>query len=271
MHVRNISAVLSNPALGVEYLRWRISHARTGNASFKLINGAKIGNFVNFSEYHSMVGCISATEQRFFLERVAREAGDIIDIGANIGIVSVLLARQFPDRTIHAIEPVPNTFETLRKNVAFNGLERVRTHRVAIASGPGSLAFNAHPLERATARIATAGDTHVQMVEATTLDAFVAQHGIGAIALLKVDVEGFETGVFAGATDVLARRLPRIIFMEVCPALTVSAGFDPAEPARTVKQAGYAWFRLEESGTLVPVEPADTAGVTLENWVALPV
>ena len=244
---------------------------RTGNPSFPLINGARIGNFVNFSEYHSMLGCISPTEQRFFLDRVAIVTGDIIDIGANIGIVSVLIGKNFPDRTVHAVEPAPETFAALGRNVALNGLNNVRQHQLAIADAPGSLAFNANPVARATARIATADDTHVQTVAAVTLDGFVERNAVGEIALLKIDVEGFETGVFAGATQTLAARLPKIIFMEVCPPLTRSAGFDPTEPARIVQAAGYAWHRLEENGTLVAVAPDDAAAVALENWVALPV
>lgn len=217
-----------------------------------------------------MVGCISPAEQHFFLEHVAKTDGDIIDIGANVGIVSVLLAHQFPNRTVHAIEPAPTTFTALGKNIALNALNNVRAHQLAVADQPGSLSFNANPVERATARIATQNDTHVQTVEATTLDLFVQREGISALALLKIDVEGFESVVFAGARDTLAKRLPQVIFMEVCPPLTQSAGFDPAEPARIVAAAGYSWFRLEESGALVPVTPEQTAGVTLENWVALP-
>ena len=271
MKLRNISTALSNPSLGIEYLGWRIAQARSGNATFKLSNGARIGNFVNFGEYHSMVGCISPAEQHFFVDHVAKVPGDVIDIGANIGIVSVLLASEFPKRVVHAIEPAPTTIVALEKNVALNALTNVRIHQLAVADQPGSLAFNANPVERATARIATEQDTHVQIVEATTLDLFVQREAITEVALLKIDVEGFESVVFAGARDVLAKRLPRVIFMEVCPPLTLSAGFDPAEPARIVQRAGYAWFRLEDSGALVPVEPDQTAGVTLENWVALPV
>ena len=270
MKFSNISAALSNPSLGIEYIGWRIAQARSGNATFKLSNGAKIGNFVNFSEYHSMVGCISSAEQRFFIDRVTDTPGDIIDIGANVGIVSVLLARQFPERTVHAIEPAPGTFAALGRNIALNNLDNVRAHQLAIADAPGTLSFNADPIQRATARIATAADTHVQTVLATTLDQFVADQAITAMALLKIDVEGFETLVFGGAHETLARRLPRIIFMEVCPPLTRSAGYDPAEPARIVQAAGYDWFRLENSGVLVPVVPTQSNEVELENWVALP-
>lgn len=271
MHLRNIRAALSNPALALEYLRWRFENLRSsGNATFTLINHARIGNFIGFSEYHSLIGCISRAEQEFFLSRTAKVEGDIIDIGANIGIVSILLAKQFRARTVHAIEPADTTFSALQKNVALNDLVNVKCHRLAISDVPGTIAFNADPTQRATARIAVASDSHIQVVETMTLDAFVDKEAIGAIALLKIDVEGFESNVVRGGAQMLDRRLPRIIFMEICPALSVSAGYDAAEPARLIGEAGYDWFRLDDNGALVPVLPGDAAQVALENWVALP-
>ncbi len=266
--MQNIAKALRNPALGMEYIGWRL-RSLAGPVTFSLRNGARIGNFVNFSEYHSMRVCISAAEQNFFLTRTPKDDSPIIDIGANIGIVSALLGREFPERTIHAFEPGPTTFEALGKNLALNGLERVVAHRVALADKPGTLVFDAPPKRRANAKIATAASLHPVKVEATTLDAFIAEQGITAIGLLKIDVEGYETAVFRGAARMLEKRLPGVIFMEVCPPLARLAGFDPAEPARLVEDAGYAWHRLEETGALTPVSSADTAPIVLENWVAL--
>lgn len=270
VHLRNLTTVIANPRLGLQYLGWALRNATGGNPTFPLVNGARIGNFVNFSEYHSMLDCIALSEQHYLIDAVARSPGDIVDIGANIGIVSVLLAHAFPDRVVHAVEPVPTTFAALERNVGLNALSNVRAHRLAMADAPGAISFTAHPLRRATARIATTSDGDVQIVEATTLDAFVERNAIETLALLKIDVEGFETSVFAGARDTLSRRLAKVIFMEICPPLTASAGFDPAGPARTVAEAGYGWHRLEDSGMLVPVTPEQAAGVALENWVALP-
>ncbi|MDB5705959.1 MAG: fkbM [Sphingomonas bacterium] len=270
MRLRNISTVIANPGLGLEYMVWRARKLAGQNVTFALRNGARIGNFVDFSEYHSMIGCISQAEQDFFIGSVADDASPLIDIGANIGIVSVLLGKQFPGRTVHAFEPAPTTFTALKANVALNGLANVRCHQLAVSAEPGSIEFEAHPTRRATARIATAGGSDTQIVEATTLDAFVAAQGITAIGLLKVDVEGFESLVLRGAARVLERKMAAVIFMEVCPPLSESAGFDAAEPARLIEAAGYRWFRLGEDGALTPVVPADTAGVALENWVALP-
>ena len=267
--MRNLNAAIRNPSLGLEYLAWRL-RGLAGPVTFDLRNGAKIGNFVNFSEYHSMRKCISDAEQAFFVERTPRDASPIIDIGANIGIVSALLGRQFPGRTIHAFEPVPTTFDALKLNVALNGLDHVTCHRMALADRAGALEFDAHPTRRATARIATDAAGDKISVPATTLDTFVDEQGISSIGLLKIDVEGFETLVCRGAERVLSERLPAMIFMEICPPLSISAGFGPAEPVQMIEAAGYAWHRLEETGRLSPVSPADAASVTLENWVALP-
>lgn len=72
------------------------------------------------------------------------------------------------------------------------------------------------------------------------------------------------------ACETLAKRLARVIFMEVCAPITRSAGFDPKLPARLVADAGYDWFRLEDDGALVAVTADALDTVLLENWVARP-
>lgn len=267
--MRNIAAALRNPALAMEYLGWRL-HGLAGPVTFGLRNGARIGNFVSFSEYHSIRGCISKVEQDFFLSRTPNDNSPIIDVGANIGTVSALLGWEFSGRAIHAFEPAPTTFAALQRNMVMNGLDHVTCHRMALSDQPGTVEFDADPNQRATARMFTEATRHVLTVPATTLDAFTEAKGISSIGLLKIDVEGFEALVFRGAGRVLAERMPRVIFMEVCPALTRSAGFGTAEPARIVEAAGYRWHRLEETGALTPVTLADIEGIVLENWVALP-
>jgi FkbM family methyltransferase len=267
---RNAASLARDPSMVGEYLAWIASSARSGgNPSRRLLDGIEVGGFSNFSEYHSVPEFINAAERRFF-EQSPFGDGPIVDVGANIGLVSLLLARRFPDRDIHAFEPNPTTFETLEANIARNGAKKVSCHRYAVSDADGTVMFDNDPVARGTASISRDGGGHAAEVPAITLDSFVAKHGISAIGLLKIDVEGYETLVLRGAERVLNEIRPSAIYFEVCPALTARAGFGAADPARMLLDAGYDLRRLTDSGTLTPATADEIAGVALENWLATP-
>lgn len=266
--LRNLASVLRNPAILGDYFGWLTSSALSGGKpSRRLFGNIEIGGFSNFSEYHSVVRFIDEPERRFF-ESFAAD-GVILDVGANIGVVSLFLARRFPDRVIHAFEPNPTTFEALKANVARNGGKNITCHRSAVSEAVGTVMFNNDPVDRGTASISNGGGAFAQEVPATTLDAFVAEHGIDKVSLLKIDVEGYETLVFRGAQRLLTEIQPAMIYFEVCPPLTERAGFAATEPARMLADAGYALHRLADDGGLIPVVPDDMAGLEYENWLAV--
>ena len=267
---RNAASLARDPAMVGEYLGWIVNSARTGgNPSRRLLDGIEVGGFANFSEYHSVPEFINVAERRLF-EESPFGAGPLIDVGANIGLVSLLLARRFPDRDIHAFEPNPTTFETLEANIARNGASKVFCHRYAVSDADGMVMFDNDPVKRGTASISRDGGGHAAEVPATTLDSFVAEHGIDAIGLLKIDVEGYETLVLRGATRVLNEIRPASIYFEVCPALTERAGFAATDPARMLIEAGYELRRLTDSGTLTPATLDELPAIRLENWLATP-
>lgn len=276
MNLRQIRTAFARPDIGVEYLQWQISKMVNGSARFSLPNGAVISNFISFSEYHSMIGCMSKAEIQFLRSLPVSDA-PIVDVGANIGVVSLLLAKEYPNRRIFSLEPAPSTFAALQRNVALNGVENISLNQIALSDTVGEIPFNAEPADRGNsrlagdgiARIATQGISDRVMVQTTTLDTFAEEHGLKEIGLLKIDVEGFEATVLRGARQVLQRRLPELIFMEVVADATISAGFPPALPIEIVSEAGYDWFRLEENGGRTPVSVAQVAQVKYENWIAV--
>jgi FkbM family methyltransferase len=269
MKFSQIRTALSRPDISLEYLQWRISKAANGgNARFRLSNGAVVSNCVSFSEYHSMMVCVSKTEIDFLTTLAL--TGPIVDVGANIGVVSLLLATQYPQNRVFSLEPAPTTFDALSKNVALNGLPNISCHQLALSDSVGEIAFDALPHQRGNARIADAKSTHVTMVRTTTLDDFVEEQGIETISLLKIDVEGFEASVLRGASKVLAARIPKTIFMEIVPAATISAGFPARLPIDLISDAGYDWFRLEANGDHTPVTAEQVDEIDYENWIAVP-
>lgn len=131
----------------------------------------------------------------------ALRPGDLFgDIGANAGSYTVLAAR-LAQASVIAVEPVPQTAERLRANIALNGIaDRVELHRVAVSDRTGTVRFtiDADTVNR------IAGQTDAQRamcdVPCTTLHALFGER---APTLLEIDVEGHEGRVIEGARRLL--------------------------------------------------------------------
>ena len=269
MFLRNFQAVVREPGLGVEYVAYQLSRLRHGGRAERLVaGGVRVTGFSGFGEYHSCDEFVGPEESAYFTS-CPTPAGAVVDIGANLGIVSVLLSRRFADRQVHAFEPNPHTIAALRHNLALNKCSNVVAHGEAVADRNGSISFEAHPTNRATTSIAHGDGVHAVMVPCTTLDTFMDRQGLDELALLKVDVEGYETTVLSGACRLLGERRVAIVFFEVAPALTIRAGFLPEEPGRMLQEAGYKLMRIKPDGSLYVGEIAEIQTVALENWVAL--
>ncbi len=266
---KRLMTALRRPAIGGEYLSWFAQRNVLGVDPTRLLHDLRIGSFANFSEYHSAPRCLNSDEFAFLTTCVPGD-GQIVDIGANIGIVTLVLANRYRDRVVHAIEPNPFTHPALVSNVALNRLENVQCHELAIADKGGMVLFNAHPHERATSALSQGANSHTKWVTCRTLDDFLMQTGVNHVSLLKVDVEGYEATVFRGAVTTLRRIRPSVIYFEVCPTVSQRCGFDPVEPAQILLDYGYSLHRLGPEGVLIPARPRDIATVGLENWVAKP-
>lgn len=143
-----------------------------------------------------------------FFAHLLRPGDVFADIGANVGSYTVLAAK-VAGATVHAFEPIPQTAEALRRNCLINGIsDRVTISRLALADAPGAARFTAD-LD-ATNRFADTSDDRTIEVMVETVDRKLGDAGVNAI---KVDVEGAEDKVFAGAAAVLQQ--PNLLAIEV--------------------------------------------------------
>lgn len=132
-----------------------------------------------------------------------------LDIGANIGIYTILLGRDPGLGEIHAFEPVPHTAERLREHVRLNGLgDRVAVHELALGRDAGSATLHLDPrstglarLDPATARRRPSVFSRRQQVRVLPLDSLLDFRD--RRILMKVDVEGAGPDVLAGARRLL--------------------------------------------------------------------
>lgn len=152
----------------------------------------------------------------------------IFDVGANNGFIATQLAQLLRKQSprIYAFEPVPSTLAQLKLSVDSLGLENVVfpiCRAVSDSSGEVKLFYN--PRQSLFAQIRDddlnprVGGQSV-LVQTTTVDETIDSLGITP-ALLKVDVEGFESRVFNGAAGLLNGNSPPAICFEWNP-LTLS-------------------------------------------------
>jgi FkbM family methyltransferase len=133
----------------------------------------------------------------------------MIDIGANIGMISILFGKLYPNMTIYAIEPVPETFQTLVKNIQLNKVTNVHPVEKAITSDGRKLKmvidFNDNPggatsfiddkvISRLTSPV-------YRDVQSMTLDDVFVKFNIKKCKLLKIDCEGCEYEVLMKARN----------------------------------------------------------------------
>ena len=151
------------------------------------------------------------------------ENGVVLDIGANIGTMTVPIARANPQYEVHAWEPQRIVFQQLCGNVALNHCDNVYAHNKAVTMEHGCVdidmpdyntstnigAWSISPVVRENSNEANAGGK-VEAVECVKLDDFKFEH---PIRLIKIDVEGSELPVLIGGENFLkANKYPPIVY-----------------------------------------------------------
>jgi FkbM family methyltransferase len=144
----------------------------------------------------------------------------IFDVGANIGYVSLLLAKAAGETgKVFAFEALPSNVDQLRHNVALNGMDaHVMVISSAVTQAPGPVRFLVHASGGMGKADGSAGrDDHYQSevtVPGTCLDEFVYAQGNPPPQVVKMDIEGGEVMALPGMRRVLAEARP-LMLMEL--------------------------------------------------------
>jgi FkbM family methyltransferase len=173
---------------------------------------------------------------------LARAGGTLYDIGAHIGYYSCAWLKLGGDR-VEAFEPAPYNREILLATIEQNGFsEKIRVHGMAIGDREGGGTLIASRLDVGAASAAylqefgevelppgvkAAPLAGIEAVEVPVrkLDGVVAEMGLPIPAILKIDVEGAEAAVLAGAEELLSQHRPAI----VCEVHSVEVALNVAD------------------------------------------
>ena len=184
------------------------------------------------------------TEGEFaFVEPLLARGDHCIDVGANLGCMTVPLAKAVgPGGSVTAFEPQPGLFRLLAANTVNNGVHNVRLHQAACGAAPGIVqvpeldyahAYNYGALSlQALAGAAQAGGI-TRAVPVVRLD---EMFDAPSLRLIKIDVEGMEAEVVRGAAGIIGLHRPFLYVENEFPGAASAASIS------SIAALGYRLF-----------------------------
>ena len=171
-------------------------------------------------------GGFESHELEALLARVS-PTDTVWDVGANIGIYSVLLGRAAHEGHVIAFEPVPTTRERLLGNLRRNDVTNVTVEPTALSDRTGGATMAIYPDAPGCDRIMVGeplADAPESIGVTTTTGAQYADGSpFGAPDVIKVDIEGHELEFLRGAWEIIRNRRPTLM-MEINPGSWVGDG-----------------------------------------------
>ena len=213
-------------------------------------------------------------EEGALLRSLLRPGERFLDIGANVGYFSVLLAKAVPGITVDAVEPDPDNIRALEFNLWVNRVE-AQVWPVALDDNDRHLLLSGNQTNLGDLRcgrvaVSSNGSEPHATVDVLTQWAVPAASGNELFAgrsfdVIKIDVQGWEFAVIDGLTEVLDRSPGIRIVAEFQPGILRSQHRVPAELLASYRASGYrirclVADRLVERSDAQIVELCDAAG-----------
>lgn len=253
---RTATLLTRNPRLFCRVAVGKLNSIRPvpANARSRRINGV-LFECADAPEYFGSYAPLVTHTMRRFLK-----PGDVFfDVGANIGYLSAIATGLVGTRgQVHAFEPAPQHFARLRRLAELNpdrtiianacaagDADATRTIYIARAAGQSTLVSSyKNPAE-------VVGSEEIRVVR---LDSYIEQARIDRIALIKIDVEGYELPVLKGLEKYFRRTGQRPpIICEIAPRAYSLLGGTLSELVRYMLDFGYSAFDLANGVTPVDV------------------
>lgn len=226
---------------------------RAGDVECQLRNGrtlrlwSKADDWVsNQLFWRGLKGYEPETVPLFF--KLAARSRVTIDVGAYVGLFTLLAAHANPESRVFAFEPMPEVFERLQNNILLNELPNVQCIANAVSNSAGTAEFFHQSTGMPTSSslsfefMRSAEGLISTTVPVTTLDRFVEENRLDSIGLLKIDTESTEPDVLRGAINMIRRDHP-IIFCEV-----LKGRASERELEEILRPIGYRYYLLKPEG-----------------------
>ncbi|WP_161805594.1 FkbM family methyltransferase [Frateuria defendens] len=187
----------------------------------------------------------------------------MIDVGANIGEITLVAAKLAGSTgRVIAFEPVSDIAASLEQSVARNRLKQVTVARLGLSDTNGTAPLYAscgqgraddENYGLGTLYGGSETDNPLQTIQLTTLDAYLHEHAISRLDIVKIDIEGAELPCLKGAGHTLSRYKPLLI-IEIQEQTSVIAGYRQSDILDYLETFGYAFHAIGRNGRLTPLD-----------------
>lgn len=208
-----------------------------------------------------------------FAERFLQPGHNVLDIGAHHGLYTLLASKVSGSRgKVVSFEPSPRENAALRRNLALNHCHNVLAEDLALGDQEGECVL--HVIDQGETGCnslrapSSGGSSSPVRVRITTLDHWLADHPIGPVHFIKLDVEGGELGVLKGAEKLLTQPPRPVILAEVQDIRTAPWGYPANEIIKHLSEREYDWHTIHSDGSLHRFELSGDA--VDGNFVAWP-
>lgn len=209
---------------------------------YKIKYFPSIMSFYAFDGFEKNVYYRNAEES--FLEKYLNKGDTVIDVGANIGLLTLKAASIVGEEgKVYSFEPTRLIYEFLGKNIKFNNFDNVKHYNYAIGEENGESFISDVNIDDSTNYVTTNGKTKILIRK---LDSFFENNM--RVNLLKVDVEGFELFVFRGAPFIL--RNTDCVFFESWATHFKRYGYAPQDIFKLLNEFGFNIYKLNNSDIL---------------------
>ena len=234
----------------------RVVHSSINGHSLLVFANEDVGRAIHYG------GRYEALETAFLTKTISPEA-ICVDVGANVGYFTMLMANSARTGSVHAFEPLPMNVALLKASIELNGFTNIHVNQCAVGDRTGEISFvqstdTAYSSLRDTGRKLAEHAFRVPMI---TLDDYLERVGITRVDVIKADVEGSEELVVEGATKLLNNRAarPRLVLLELFNHNLQAFGSSVAGVVQKMGSLGYAPFVLNRQGHTIPFTPAMAA------------
>ncbi len=183
-------------------------------------------------------------DEAILLRRLVRPGMQVIDVGANIGLYSLLLAHLVGESgSVLAFEPEPNLFAILRENCARNNVTNIAPFQYALGRNSGSASFHRSAFNSGDNRLGKASLGH-EPVE-VRVERFDDLQPESRPDFVKIDVQGHEFAALSGMERALAANPNTQVFFEFSPAGLRRAGTAPESLLAFFRERGFELYETE--------------------------